>query len=209
MAGVCLWETGTCCMHSQTRFSSKHEARLFLTSPSTGWSSCFVPRQRRRGAGLWSESEGTRSTPFNLSFGHRWKEYCSTLRAPCCVLLQEKLGEQLRRCKQCQSFRAQLRVLKSWNSECNTTGWTASHDNHTKYRFLTEDEEIKWMMSLQDAKRTAQKNESRLCERVILKTNKEGVVLSDGNNEDIAERNYRYMARYVAIKLKKKHCTSI
>ena len=65
------------------------------------------------------------------------------------------------------------------------------------------------MMSLQDAKRTAQKNESRLCERVILKTNKEGVVLSDGNNEDIAERNYRYMARYVAIKLKKKHCTSI
>lgn len=59
------------------------------------------------------------------------------------------------------------------------------------------------MMSLQDAKRTAQKNESRLCERVILKTNKEGVVLSDGNNEDIAERNYRYTARYVAIKLKK------
>ena len=38
---------------------------------------------------------------------------CSTLRAPCCVLLQEKLGEQLRQCKQCQSFRAQLRVLKS------------------------------------------------------------------------------------------------
>jgi len=43
----------------------------------------------------------------------------------------------------------------------------------------------------------------------ILKTNKEGVVLSDGNNEDIAEHNYRYMARYVAIKLKKKYCSSI
>lgn len=36
------------------------------------------------------------------------------------------------------------------------------HMTNTKYRFLTEDEEIKWMMSLQDAKRTAQKNESRL-----------------------------------------------
>lgn len=65
------------------------------------------------------------------------------------------------------------------------------------------------MMRLQDAKRTAQKNESRLREKVILKTNKEGVVLSDGNNEDIAEHNYRYMARYAAIKLKKKYCSSI
>ena len=189
MAGVCLWETGTCCMHSQTRFSSKHEARLFLTSPSTGWSSCFVPRQRRRGAGLWSESEGTRSTPFNLSFGHRWKEYCSTLKAPCCVLLQEKLGEQPRRCKQCQSFRAKLRVMQSRNSECSTTGQTA-HNSHTNCSFLTEDKKIKRMKNLQDAKRTAQRNESRLCEKVIQKINEKGVLLSDEGNEDIAALVY-------------------
>ena len=117
------------------------------------------------------------------------REYCSTLRAPCCVLLQEKLGGQLRRCKQCQSFRTKLRVMKSRNSECSTTGRTA-HDSHTNYRFLTEDEKIQRMKNLQDAKRTAQRNESRLRERVIQKINEEGVLLSDEDSEDIAALVY-------------------
>ena len=46
------------------------------------------------------------------------------------------------------------------------------------------------MKNLQDAKRTAQRNESRLCEKVIQKINEKGVLLSDEGNKDIAALVY-------------------
>jgi len=53
-----------------------------------------------------------------------------------------------------------------------------------------EDAKIKRMKKLQDAKRTAQRNESRLCEKVIQKINEKEVLLSDEDNEDIAALVY-------------------